>query len=187
MCVCVCCILSEQVGAEKATCSNVEKRILQYTIWIHFHPYKIEIRLSTACIRKVFMMMPNNWWGRKELMWSEPSLSLISGWGATLGLCSMLNSSFQLTILFATTSNKYHQITCLCQANSFSSSRKSCLMLLLMCKEEKTKVSKTTFLHNELYLANPIPPLCALKSKKVLPTMYLFIQFWEVPNKCNLF
>ena len=123
-------------------------------------------------------------------MWSEPSLSLISGWGATLGLCSMLNSSFQLTILFATTSNKYHQITCLCQANSFSSSRKSCLMLLLlllMCKEEKTKVSKTTFLHNELYLANPIPPLCALKSKKVLPTMYLCIQFWEVPNKCNLF
>ena len=176
VCVCVCCILSEQVGAEKATCSNVEKRILQYTIWIHFHPYyKIEIRLSTACIRKVFMMMPNNWWGRKELMWSEPSLSLISGWGATLGLCSMLNSSFQLTILFATTSNKYHQITCLCQANSFSSSRKSCLMLLLMCKEEKTKVSKTTFLHNELYLANPIPPLCALKSKKVHTT------------KCNLF
>ena len=109
-------------------------------------------------------------------MWSEPSLSLISGWGATLGLCSMLNSSFQLTILFATTSNKYNQITCLCQANSFSSSRKSCLMLLLMCKEEKTKVSKTTFLHNELYLANPIPPLCALKSKKVHTTKYNLFQ-----------
>ena len=165
------------VGAEKNNMFQCRKKSCNIGIWIHFRPYyKIEIRLSTACIRKVFMMMPNNWWGRKELMWSEPSLSLISGWGATLGLCSMLNSSFQLTILFATTSNKYHQITCLCQANSFSSSRKSCLMLLLlMCKEEKTKVSKTTFLHNELYLANPIPPLCALKSKKVHTT------------KCNLF
>ena len=116
-------------------------------------------------------------------MWSEPSLSLISGWGATLGLCSMLNSSFQLTILFATTSNKYHQITCLCQANSFSSSRKSCLMLLL-CQEEKTKVSKTTFLHNELCIQPTQYSSSLLSQYQVLHnhiaqslTYYSFFQF----------